>query len=225
MKADKPTHRQTCRAIARFLLEQPWADVVGWELAVSGSQFDVMAVSAAKSEETWRRALLGWEQRKEWSARMRSNPGLPPKRVPPRTMIAEVKMSRADLQAGLRRGQLERYKDSPAEPSHLLLVVWQDALKRTAGGGFWVDRDTEIALADLDEMGVPPFWGVARAHAYPRPNGVLEKEIQISVLRRPTRLHPAEDLLHRLGLAERMARSLAYRVLSPTSPETEGADD
>lgn len=224
MKVKKPTHRQTCHALAAMMLREPWADAVGWELAVSGSQFDLLAVTGAAAEEKWRRRLIGWDNLKTWARENGVPAGPPPKRIPPRVLIGEVKMSRQDLQAGIRRGQFGRYQESPAAPSHLLLVAWDEALRRAQGAqateGYWTPRDTEVALADLEEMGVPPVWGVARACALPARN----QEIQISVLRRPLRLHDGGDLLHRLGLAERMARSLTYRVLSPTSPEVEVDD-
>lgn len=208
----KPTHRETCRATAGLLNREPWADVVCWELGVDGRQFDVLAVSGLGVEEKNQRRLQVWERRRAWAGEEKR-----PGRTLPRVLVGEVKMSRSDLQAGVRRGQLDAYREGPVRPSHLLLVVWEDALVRARGSSYWDAACTRAALDDLSALGVPETWGVARAHpTHSRTPGVM-----LSLLRRPPRLHDGGELLHRLGLVERAARSFSFRVLSRTSPMEE----
>jgi hypothetical protein len=208
---EKPTHRETCRAVARILLQEPWADAVCWEVGVQDSTFDILAVTGATAEERQRRKIQGWESRAACGFKER-----PPRPPDVRVLVGEVKMSRSDLQAGIRRGQLEQYLHSRAKPSHLLLVVWEGALRRS-GDGPWLSADTDAALADLSMLGVPDFWGVARVRATPEQRAKAEA----FVIRRPQRMNDGGSLVHRIALAEKMARSLAYRVLSQTSPEME----
>lgn len=207
---DKPTHRETCRAAARLLLAEPWADAVCWEVGSAVGQLDLLAVTGSTTEEKHRKAVERWERRG-------ARPEDRPRHTVPRILVGEVKMSREDLRAGLRRSQLDLYQRDPVvKGSHFLLVVWEEVLDPPAKG-WWSTEDTETALARLRLMGVPDTWGIARAHL----SQGRRKEIMVSVLRRPPRLNDGGPLLHRLTLIEKMARSFSYRVLSRTSPEDE----
>jgi hypothetical protein len=218
---NKPTHRETCRAIASQLLREEWADAACWEVAFGGHQLDVIAVSATASAEKESVRMATWESRAGW-ARSRNRPEPErPSRILPRVAVVEVKVSRSDLQAGLRRGQLREYASDPKiQGTHFSLALWDEVLVRAPGSqGWWRTQDQEAALADLSALGVPDGWGVIRVS---RSKG-RDQTLYVEVLRRAARLRPAPDLGHRLGLVETMARSLAYRVLSPTSPERESA--
>ena len=215
----KPTHRETCRAIASHLLREEWADAACWEVGINGHQLDVIAVSATSSAEKDARRFASWEERARW-ARSRNRPEPEkPSRIIPRVAVVEVKVSRSDLQAGLRRGQLREYASDPkVQGTHFSLALWEGVLARAPGDpGWWRRQDQEAALADLGALGVPEGWGVIRIARSPG----RDRTLYVDVLRRATRLRPPPDLTHRLGLVELMARSLAYRVLSPTSPEQE----
>ena len=213
----KPTHRETCRSVAQLLTREPWADVVCWELGVDGQQFDVLAVSGLTTEERDQRRTALWQRRSTWKAERKLEQEKPPRPTIPRILVGEVKMSRSDLQAGIRRGQLASYQKGPVQPSHLLLIVWEDALVRPASSPFWDSACTRVTLEDLAAQGVPDTWGVARAH----PTHSRKPGVMISLLRLPPRLHRGGDLLHRLSLVERVARSFSYRVLSKSSPMSE----
>lgn len=216
---DKPTHRETCRAIASQLLREEWADAACWEVGIGGHQLDVIAVSATTSAEKEARRFAAWESRAEWARSHRRAEPEKPARILPRVAVVEVKVNRSDLQAGLRRGQLREYaSDSKVQGTHFSLALWEGVLARAPGDpGWWRRQDQEAALADLGALGVPEGWGVIRIARSPG----RDRTLYVDVLRRATRLRPPPDLTHRLGLVELMARSLAYRVLSPTSPERE----
>lgn len=214
----KPTHRETCRALASLLLSEPWADSVCWEVGIDGSQFDVLAVTGHASVDRQMKRTQLWEQRVNWQ-RKRGHPEDPSPRSPvPRIAVGEVKMSREDLLAGIHRGQFRKYQEHPVRGSHFLLAVWEEALVRANPMiGYWRPEDTQAALADLSSIGIPGCWGVVRVHLHLG----RKEELGLDVIRRAERQNDGGPLLHRLGLAEKMGRSLAYRILSPSSPEQE----
>ncbi len=186
---------------------------------MGGHQLDVIGVTATSSAEKEAARWAAWESRARWATSRGREAPEKPSRVVPRVGVVEVKVNRSDLQAGLRRGQLVEYASDPkVQGTHFSLALWEEVLVRAPGAaGWWRSQDQEAALEDLGRMGVPVGWGIIRVHRSMGRDGTLYLE----TLRRPTRLRPPPDLGHRLSLVETMARSLAYRVLSPTSPEQE----
>lgn len=218
----KPTHRETCRAVASQLLREEWADAACWEVGVNGHQLDVIAVSATSSAEKEARRLATWESRARWARGHGRPEPEKPSRIIPRVAVVEVKVNRSDLLAGLRRGQLREYASDPkVQGTHFSLALWEEVLVRAPGRvGWWRMEDQEAALADLTSLGVPEGWGVIRIAR----SAGRDRTLYVDTIRRPTRLRPPPDLGHRLGLVETMARSLAYRALSLTSPEREAVE-
>lgn len=206
---EKPTHREICKAVASHLLREPWADAVCWELGVNCGQLDVLAVSASDLDRKQETALRTWESRSKW--REQRGMALPQKpSIPPRVMAVEVKVSRSDLAAGIRRGQFQKYVDGWTLGTHYSLAIYEEALRRSsANDGWWSYEDRDVALADLSGLGVPAEWGVIRVS---RSRG-RDATIYVDLLRKPRRIRPAPGLEARLRLTEQMARSLAYRIL------------
>lgn len=207
MKPGAPTHREVCRAVVGYLLDQPWADAACWELKVGDHQLDALAVSAGLSAAKDAASVELWRRQAE-SARARGRPSPPgPRRINPRVAVVEVKVSRQDLCAGAKRGQFAAYGASDAlRPTHCSVAVWDGAMCEPGGRG-----DVAAALA---AAGVPTSWGVMIVRRG-------SSRLLVDTLRPAARERPTPDLAHRLGLVELMARSLAYRVLSRSSPEDE----
>lgn len=153
-----------------------------------GGVLDVLAITTSRGERQHAANMARWERLRDEAAATgrKFRRRLPVFR--PRVAIAEIKVSRSDLRADLRKGKMRRYE---SQATHVYLAMPHKLYD-------------EIELAALESMGLPPYWGllsiVGRAVC-----------VQRSPKAYPGACNPTADL--RADLLLQGARSLAYRAL------------
>lgn len=176
------------RAAARWLFTELRMGYVGEEYGISGRCADVIGLSFAHEEVrgVYRKVAEEWGGR-TWKTSRRVDE----KRIlhPPEVRIVEVKISRADFLAGVRKGQIGNAgsSDNPLAPS--------------LGLG---------AFADFVYLAVPPAPTVLRADELPTGWGLLHIDVTVRVIAKPTRLAPQWPLA---SDPERLAKGLAQSAL------------
>jgi hypothetical protein len=209
------THRDLCRAAARWLLELKWCHVAGYEVGGGGGVLDAVGVSspqdpdaglAVRAEhervtEEWRVAHERWvETQKGRRPLLNKRWGVKPDRPgKPRIVAVEVKRTRADLLADLRVGKLLRYE---GDASECYLAVYHQAMP---------------SREELAELGLPGHWGILRITDHVDYRGVMS----VSAVRTAKRHRHATVGEVRMW-TYRIGRSLAYRATqnSPVAEES-----
>ena len=120
-----------------------------------------------------------------------------------KVVAIEVKKTRSDLLQDLRKRKMLKYEK---RATHCYLAATAEAFRANKFS------NREI-LADLKKKGLPQHWGVlllpSQGNTKPR---VL----------RGARKHKSVRITTIRTLTRKIARSFMYRVMSPTSPMTEG---
>jgi hypothetical protein len=229
------THRGLCRVVARWLLDQRWTHLVGWEVGCPAGQLDAVGISApftefshmaevdeASTEDAQFKLLA--EQGAEWRARGRGNRlrGLRPpplarrlvgSRPRARVVAVEVKKTRSDLLQDLKKRKMLNYERVATE-------CYLAATAEAFGGNVadLIDHPESLKL-ELAGKGLPDEWGIMLL--------VPDRFPGVVVLRRPKSLREFDDR-HLLMWEGRISRSTMYRALSYDSPmseeKREGAD-
>lgn len=216
------THRELCRAAARWLLSARWCRVAGYEVGGAGDVFDAVGLGAipdpdrnalldaerAWAAAEWDRRVAAWvttrKGRRPSPPNLRAGERLPEKPPRPRIVVIECKRTRSDLLADLREGKMLGYERTG---THCALAATPEALRITFPR-MWEPVGVAEALADLADRGLPTTWGVLvvvpRGHHDPTPT--------LLRLRDDTRIRAATVGEVRLW-QDRIARSLAYRAV------------
>lgn len=238
-EVSEPTHRDLCRAAARWLLSG--LSAATYEIAFNGGQADAIGITTPEPAATvdlrgreYATAHIRREERQQARLRKRNPaaglweidrtppPGLGGYQsrmldrlaVPPRVVVAECKRTRSDLLADLRVGKLRAYE--PAA-THCWLVATREA--------FRVPTDRHVTTADIAEAaaqatadGLPEAWGIALV-ATDRSGSVRVAHIA----RDAARLRDAEPWEVR-AWADRMLASMCHRALGdgPMADEMNG---
>lgn len=161
------SHRDLCSLAAQWLLDQSYIDLVSYEIKFNRGYVDAIGIT--------------------------SHPRAKQKKI----AVVEVKRTRSDLLADLRKKKMLKYERTA---SHCYLAATCDAL-------MFPKKDKKQVLDDLKAKGLPTYWGVLMFH----PSG------KIQVLRGSKRKQPANSRSITM-LIRKIARSYMYRVLSTDSP-------
>ena len=209
-------HRQACVAVASWFMTLGWCDFAAVETAgrptgqphradhltmgaflramkawekradAGGGVLDVLALTTPRLDHRRARAVSEWERQHRYAqSRGLAFGRRKPPPIRPRVAIAEVKVQRSDLFRDLRAGKMLRYQ---SQASHVYLAATSEVLEDV----------------DLEDRGLPPWWGVVR---------VGQREV-FSV-RNPKRYEMGCDphLPLRAALLNKAAISLAHRAV------------
>ncbi len=193
-----------------------WCDAVCWEF----QSFDVIGLSGMASIQRDQWAV----KRHEYNVKHYGHTGKPPRPHKPRLALVEVKLSKSDLRAGIKRKQFKKYEESKLQPTHMYLAVHRDVINPAEEAWFWGRNRNETLKAGfemLKELGVPEHWGIVTLGQ----SRGRDRTLIVEQARQPSACRPDPGLNHRLGVAEKIAASFAYRVLSGDSPMNEPAEE
>lgn len=225
------THRELCRAAARWLVSPHGRGLFAatYEIACDGGVADALGISCpdpaadvafrAREYQALRAVADAKMARRVAKAKVSplfaslvgTSPEVAPRHLrgverhgPPMVVVAECKVSRADLVADLRERKLTRYERAASEcwlwASEALVLTSIRLTVPRLDVERWTPAGTEAVMASLAIDGLPETWGV----------GVIDQD-RPRVLRQATRrsVEPWEVV----GWAGRIAASYSHRAL------------
>ena len=165
------SHRELCKLACYWLLDQPRIDLACWDMALGGGFVDAIGIT--------------------------SRPGL----ISPKILAIEVKRTRSDLLADLRKRKMLKYEP---HATHCYLACTRESLLLKPRQRY------KTALEDMHSKGLPDHWGLillpTKRFFHPR------------LIRPPsgTRMARPEEIQR---LTRHMARSFCNRVLAGSIKE------
>ena len=199
------THDEACQAVAWWMRRQRWCSVAATEIAgavyapeVEYPIWDGLGETFGQYKAESMAAMNASIARSQDGGGQLDVIGFSRPQSPrPRVCIAEIKVSRSDLLADLRKRKMLRYE---SQATHCYLAVTAAVVGR---------RTLDDLLAELPRLGLPVQWGLLDIRG--------QHDVRSVSAARPLRARGLDVTDERLReLAWRVARSCSYRLSSMT---------
>lgn len=203
----KDLSKQIRRAAARYLFTDRDLRMhyVAEEYGLGGRTADVIGYSREREEVrgVYRKVDHPWEyEGRRGVTRVSQRVSEKRKTIPPEVRIVEVKISRADLAAGIRKGQIAN--------DGIGFGAFADFCYLAGPRGLITARD------------LPAGWGLLEFHD--GADWANRPYAMVSLAQKPVRLTPAHPLSANADLAHRLAQSALWRLYGHGRPAPEELD-